>query len=171
MGAALSYYSVFSIGPLILIAVAVAGLVFGREAVQGQVTEFPERLAGRKRRAGDQRNAGQRRKAARGADRDGGRHRDADLRGDRRGRSAQGAFNTVWEVEEPKAGGIWGFVRTYVLSFAAVLAIGFLLIVSMVMTTALAARGRIRRLFCPGSGSAGHGLCGVFRDAVRSCSP
>ena len=38
-GAALSYYSVFSIGPLILIAVAVAGLVFGREAVQGQVTE------------------------------------------------------------------------------------------------------------------------------------
>ena len=32
-GAALSYYSVFSIGPLILIAVAIAGFVFGREAV------------------------------------------------------------------------------------------------------------------------------------------
>jgi uncharacterized BrkB/YihY/UPF0761 family membrane protein len=40
MGAALSYYSVFSIGPLILIAVAVAGLAFGREAVQRPTTRF-----------------------------------------------------------------------------------------------------------------------------------
>ena len=46
MGAALSYYSVFSIGPLILIAVAIAGLVFGREAVQGQVTDALRGLLG-----------------------------------------------------------------------------------------------------------------------------
>jgi membrane protein len=37
LGAALAYYSVFSLGPLILIAIAIAGLVFGAEAVQGQV--------------------------------------------------------------------------------------------------------------------------------------
>src|SRR5262245_28826938 len=37
LGAALAYYSVFSIGPLILIAIAIAGLVFGAGAVQGQV--------------------------------------------------------------------------------------------------------------------------------------
>jgi membrane protein len=37
LGAALAYYSVFSIGPLIVIAIAIAGLVFGGEAVQGQV--------------------------------------------------------------------------------------------------------------------------------------
>jgi membrane protein len=37
LGAALAYYSVFSIGPLILIAIAIAGLVFGAEAVRGQV--------------------------------------------------------------------------------------------------------------------------------------
>jgi hypothetical protein len=37
-GAALAYYSVFSIGPVIVIAIAIAGLAFGREAVQGQVT-------------------------------------------------------------------------------------------------------------------------------------
>ena len=36
-GAALAYYSVFSIGPIIVIAIAVAGLFFGREAVSGQV--------------------------------------------------------------------------------------------------------------------------------------
>jgi virulence factor BrkB len=37
LGAALAYYSVFSLGPLILIAAAIAGLVFGAQAVQGQV--------------------------------------------------------------------------------------------------------------------------------------
>ncbi|MET0708325.1 MAG: YhjD/YihY/BrkB family envelope integrity protein [Tardiphaga sp.] len=36
-GAALAYYSVFSIGPIVVIAIAVAGLFFGREAVSGQV--------------------------------------------------------------------------------------------------------------------------------------
>ena len=36
-GAALAYYSVFSIGPIIVIAIAVAGLFFGRETVSGQV--------------------------------------------------------------------------------------------------------------------------------------
>jgi membrane protein len=36
-GAALAYYSVFSIGPLIVIAIAIAGSVFGRDAVSGQV--------------------------------------------------------------------------------------------------------------------------------------
>jgi membrane protein len=38
LGAALAYYSVFSIGPLMLIAIAVAGLFFGAEAVRGQVS-------------------------------------------------------------------------------------------------------------------------------------
>src|ERR1700716_4436921 len=36
-GAALAYYSVFSIGPLMVIAIAIAGLVFGQEAVRGEV--------------------------------------------------------------------------------------------------------------------------------------
>jgi len=38
LGAALAYYSIFSIGPLIIIAIAVAGLVFGQEAVRGEVS-------------------------------------------------------------------------------------------------------------------------------------
>ena len=36
-GAALAYYSVFSLGPIIVIAIAVAGFFFGRDAVSGQV--------------------------------------------------------------------------------------------------------------------------------------
>lgn len=38
-GAALAYYSVFSIGPVVVIAIAIAGLAFGREAVNGEVAD------------------------------------------------------------------------------------------------------------------------------------
>ena len=37
LGAALAYYSIFSLGPLMIIAIAIAGLVFGQEAVRGEV--------------------------------------------------------------------------------------------------------------------------------------
>src|SRR5512135_3509545 len=37
LGAALSYYTVFSLGPLLIIVIAIAGLVFGAQAAQGQI--------------------------------------------------------------------------------------------------------------------------------------
>ncbi|HEY2828613.1 MAG TPA: YhjD/YihY/BrkB family envelope integrity protein, partial [Thermoanaerobaculia bacterium] len=37
LGAALAYYTIFSLGPILLIAVSIAGLVFGREAAQGRI--------------------------------------------------------------------------------------------------------------------------------------
>ena len=52
------------------------------------------------------------------------------------------ALNTVWEVEEAKKSGIWHFLRTYILSFAAVIAVGFLLLVSLLLTAGLAAIGK-----------------------------
>ena len=48
------------------------------------------------------------------------------------------ALNTVWEVEPPKASSVWSFVRTYMVSLAAVLSLGFLLLISLLLTTALA---------------------------------
>src|SRR5262245_34876762 len=39
MGAALAYYTLFSIAPLLIIAIAIAGLVFGEDAARGQVRE------------------------------------------------------------------------------------------------------------------------------------
>ena len=47
------------------------------------------------------------------------------------------ALNTIWEVEPKPGGGIWGFVKDRVLSFAMVLAIGFLLLVLLVVSAAL----------------------------------
>ena len=52
------------------------------------------------------------------------------------------ALNTVWEVDPPKEGGIWPFIRTYVLSAAAVVAVGFLLLTSLLITAGLAAFGK-----------------------------
>jgi membrane protein len=142
IGAALSYYSVFSIGPLILIAVAIAGLVFGREAVQGQVTDALGGLLGG---SGAQAINGMLASAE---------HPREGIIATVFGIAAliaaaigvvvqlKDAFNTVWEVKQTPGTGLWGFVRTYVLSFAAVLALGFLLMVSMVLTAGLAAFGK-----------------------------
>jgi membrane protein len=52
------------------------------------------------------------------------------------------ALNTVWEVAARKKGGIWQFVRTYLVSLAGVLALGFLLLVSLLLTPALSASGK-----------------------------
>jgi membrane protein len=47
-GAALAYYSVFSLGPIIVIAIAVAGVFFGREAVSGEVASSIRDMLGAK---------------------------------------------------------------------------------------------------------------------------
>ena len=129
LGAALAYYSIFSIGPLIVVAVAVAGLIFGQDAVRGEVSEGLRGLLGDS-----------------GAQAINGMLAAAD-------KPKQGIFatvigigalifaaigvvvqlkdalNTVWDVETPPGRGIWGFMRPS-LSFAGVLALGFLLLVS-----------------------------------------
>jgi membrane protein len=46
MGAAISYYTVFSLAPLLIIVIAIAGAVFGREAVQGQIAAQLSALIG-----------------------------------------------------------------------------------------------------------------------------
>ena len=46
MGAALSYYTLFSIAPLLLIVISVAGMLFGEKAVQGEVTQSLQYLMG-----------------------------------------------------------------------------------------------------------------------------
>src|SRR3954462_6300536 len=124
-GAALAYYSVFSLGPLIVIAIAIAGFFFGREAVTGQVTSSITSLLG-----DTGAKAVQAMLAAASRPREG-------LLATAIGAALlvfaaigvvvqlKDALNTVWEVKEAREGGIWSFLRTYVVSAAAVLAVGF----------------------------------------------
>jgi membrane protein len=149
LGAALAYYSVFSIGPLILIAIAIAGLVFGAEAVRGQVFGTLKGLLGDS----------------------GSQAIEAMLKGADRPREGvvatvigvatlvfaavgvvvqlKDAFNTVWEVETTPGSGIWRFVRSYVLSLAGVLSLGFLLLISLLVTAALGAAGKYVAPYLP----------------------
>ena len=138
-GAALAYYSVFSIGPVIVIAVAIAGLVFGRAAVNGQITESIKGMLGD---TGAQ--------AVQAMLADASRPRQG-LLATVLGLGAlvfaaigvivqlKDALNVVWEVKEKQSVGVWPFLRSYVISLAAVLALGFLLLTSMVVSTVVAA--------------------------------
>jgi membrane protein len=141
-GAALAYYSVFSIGPIIVIAVAVAGFFFGQEAVSGQVAASLKDMLGD---SGAQ--------AIQAMLKEAGRPREgliatlvglATLLFAAIGVVVQlkDALNTVWEVKEHEGSGVWHFMRSYVVSLAAVLALGFLLLVSLLITAGLAAFGK-----------------------------
>ena len=138
LGAALAYYSIFSIGPLIVIAIAVAGLIFGQDAVRGEVSTQIRGLLG---------DAGA--AAVKSMLADASRPRSgivATILGVGAVVFAavgvvvqlKDALNTVWGVEA-KQGGAWQFVRTYVVSLAGVLSLGFLLLVSLLVSTFLAA--------------------------------
>jgi membrane protein len=148
-GAALAYYSVFSLGPIIVVAIAVAGLLFGRDAVTSQVmssirgmlgdtgaTAIEAMLAGASRPAtgviATILGVGALLFAAIGV--------VVQLKD---------ALNVVWEVEESKGSGLWHFARNYVLSFAAVLTLGFLLLVSLVVSAGLAAAGKYVATYLP----------------------
>jgi hypothetical protein len=73
------------------------------------------------------------------------------------------AFNTVWEVSPDKHSGLWGFIRTYILSLAGVMAIDFLLLISMLLTAALAAFGKYFGSFVPEAALQAVGLLVSFR--------
>jgi len=141
-GAALAYYSIFSIGPLIVIAIAVAGFFFGRDAVSGQVASSVKGLLG-----DTGANAVQAMLADAGRPREG---MIATLLGLGTLLFAaigvvvqlKDALNIVWEVETPQGVGIWSYISTYLLSLAGVLALGFLLMVSLLLTTVIAAAGK-----------------------------
>ena len=146
MGAALAYYTLFSIAPLLLIVISVAGLVFGDEAARGEIFGQLRGLMGddgapRSRaccRACNKPEQG----VARHADR---RRRAADRRDHRVRRAAGRARPHLARAGARQRGGLsglWNLLRARLLSFGMVLAIGFLLMVSLVLSAALAALGK-----------------------------
>ena len=139
LGAALAYYTIFSLAPLLLIVTGVAGLVWGREAVQGQLVSQLQGVVGPQ---GSQ--------AIQTMIANAGRHGQGviatvvGLVTILFGATGvfvqlQSAMDRVWNVEPRPGKGIWGFIRTRMLSFGMVLGIGFLLLVSLVVATAVTA--------------------------------
>jgi membrane protein len=136
-GAALAFYSMLSLAPLLLIAIAIAGAVFGEQAARGEVMTQVKDMIGE----------------------EGGRAVEATLASARQPETglvatvigvgtllfgAAGVFgqlkdslNTIWNVKPRPASGVLGFLRSQVLSFGMVLGIAFLLMVSLIVSSIL----------------------------------
>jgi membrane protein len=139
MGAAIAFYTVFSLAPMLVIVIAVAGFVFGREAAEGALFGELAKLVG-----SDSAGAVQ-----------------AMLRSASSIRSGiiativgigtliitatavfselQAALNMIWKVPPPRNLSIWNLLKSRILSFSINLVIGFLLLVSLIISTALTA--------------------------------
>ena len=142
MGAAISYYTMFSLAPLLVIVIAVAGAIFGREAVQGEIVTQLQGLIGREGAIAVQ-----------------GLIKSADepAKGLIAGLISiavlivgattvfgelQSSLDRIWHVpEREKPSGVWGLLRARVLSFGLILGLAFLLMVSLLVSASVAAFG------------------------------
>lgn len=141
LGAALAYYTIFSIGPLLLIAVAMAGIFFGQEAAQGQVSKELGKVFGSQMAESLEQmvQAANKPKSGKIATAIG----VVMLLFGASGLFAQlkDALNTIWNVEKKEAAGVMGMIKERFLSMAMVLGIGFLLLITLVIDTAISAVG------------------------------
>jgi len=139
LGASLAYYTLFALAPILLVATAVAGLVFGAEAARGQIVGQLDQLVGPDGARAVQSLL------------EGASHRRAGMLATVLGGitfvvAATGAFlelqaalNTIWRVKPAARANVRGFVVDRLRSFGLVVAIGFLLMVSLAVTASLAA--------------------------------
>lgn len=159
LASSLSYYTIFSLTPLLVIAIAVAGFVFGREAAQNQIVETVGGMIGSESAQAIQgmiENASRKPKtgilsAALAA---------VTLLFGAGGvvGQLQTSLNKIWGVEAKSGQGIWVFVRQRFISFTMVLAVGFLLLVSLVVTALLTAFSKFMESLVEGATLIGHTL-------------
>ncbi|MBF0297774.1 MAG: YihY/virulence factor BrkB family protein [Oligoflexia bacterium] len=139
LAAALSFYTFFSLTPLLILMTNIAGMVFGQDAVQSAIIGEISRLVGN----------------------EGGQAIKELLSKSQQSRSGfvstvissitlvigaiavfaqlQTALNIIWKAPQQTKKGIWGFIRKYFLSFGIVVSSGFLLLVSLIISAGLSA--------------------------------
>ncbi|MGJ7494885.1 YihY/virulence factor BrkB family protein [Variovorax sp. RT4R15] len=152
MGAAISYYTIFSLAPLLVIVTAIAGALFGREAVQGEIVGQLTGLIGSEGAIAVQGLVRSASEPAKGLVAGllgvgiliiGATTVFAEL---------QSALDRIWHVpEKDKPKGVWALLRARVLSFGLILGLAFLLMVSLTVSAVLAAFGSWAGGLMPGS--------------------
>jgi membrane protein len=141
LGASIAFFTVFSLAPMLLAAIAVAGLAFGREAAQGAIVGELGGLLGKEASAAleamilSASNVG------------------SGIVGMTVGLvtflllvtgaivELQDDLNIIWKATPSQSFGVWSFVKTRLLSMALVIGIGFLLLVSLIIDAGLTALG------------------------------
>lgn len=142
MGAAIAYYTIFSIAPMLVIAIAVAGFIFGQDAAQGEIVSQLRGLIGTDGAVAVQGLIKSANEPTGGIIATilsiitlaiGATAVFAEL---------QSALDRIWRVPVAvKESGIWVLVKTRLLSFGLVLGLGFILMVSLVVSAGLSAVG------------------------------
>ena len=139
LSAALAYYSIFSIAPLLVIAISIAGLVLGEKAVHEGVQPLMQAYIGPQAAEAVQsmiQSASKRSQGWVGAVVGFG---TLMLGASGVFGQLKDALNTIWEVKIVSSTNVRGLVRDRLLNFGMVLIIGFLLLTSLLLSTALAA--------------------------------
>lgn len=139
LGAALAYYTVFSIAPMLLIAVAIAGLAFGKEAAQHQIQQQLGGVLGQSTAEAVEKMVASASKPSSGT--------FATIIGvitllfGAAGvfGQLQEALDTIWNVERPKKTGILSLIKDRFLSMTMVFGVGFMLLVTLVIDAGITA--------------------------------
>jgi membrane protein len=147
-GAAISYYTVFALAPILIVAIAIAGFAFGPDAVRGEIVGQIEGLVGHGGAVAVQSML------------EGASNTSSGIFATVVGivtlflgatglfLELQTALNAIWRVKPRPDAGVRDMVRQRVISFGLVIGVGFLLMVSLVVSAALAAIDKyVGRLF------------------------
>lgn len=137
-GAALAFYTLFSMAPILILVIAIAGAVFGEQAAQGEIFAQLQSLVGPNGAQAIQTLVAGARNAKEGQFATliatlfllvGATTAFAELKD---------SLDEIWHVPPARKSGVMGALRTRLLSFGLVLVLAFLLLVSLVVSAALA---------------------------------
>lgn len=142
LGAALAFYTILSISPLLILVVAIVSLVFDRSNAQAHLLDQVQSLVGTEGRTAVQSMLVSGQKASAGIFATliglctllfGASGVFGELRA---------ALNSIWDVKPKASAGVWGLLRERVFSFGMVFSVGFVLLVSLVASAGLAAASK-----------------------------
>jgi membrane protein len=149
LGAALAFYTILSMAPLVILVIAIVALIFGHSTAQNQLLGQVDNMVGHQGSEAVKGMIDHAQKPASGT-------LASIIGGVTLLFGASGVFgelrsalNKMLDVKPESESGLWGTIKERFFSFGMVLAVGFLLLVSLVISTALAALGKFFGGFLP----------------------
>ena len=149
LGAALAFYTILSLAPLVILVIAIVALIFGHSIAQDQLLGQVDSMIGHRGSEAVKEMIEHAQEPASGTFASiigvitlvfGASGVFGELRS---------ALNKMWDVRIGSGGGVWETIQQRFFSFGMVLAVGFLLLVSLVITSALAVLGKFFGGFLP----------------------
>lgn len=141
LAAALAYYSLLSLAPLLVITIAIAGFFFGYDAARGKVAGELGAVVGGQAAVGIQSVVASAHSPVTGVISTSVGIVTLFIGASGVFGELQASLNTIWEVKPKPGRGVWGEVKDRFLSFTMVLGVAFLLLVSLILNAILSAIG------------------------------